>query len=116
MIDFSQFEINHAFLFLKCPSTLIFVFNFKIMPLYNETIGIDKDVEQEWLHWMKSVYMPAMMGTGMFSDSKIYRIQHDNDDGTLSYSVQYFSPSIENIQKYLDVYAQIGRASCRERV
>jgi len=75
------------------------------MLLYNETIGIDRDVEQEWLLWMKSVYMPAMMGTGMFSDSKIYKIQHDNDDGTLSYSVQYFSPSIENIQKYLDVYA-----------
>ena len=77
------------------------------MLLYNETIGIDKDVEQEWLQWMRSVYMPAMMNTGMFSDSKIYRILHDNDDGTISYSTQYFSPTIEHIQKYLDVHAPI---------
>src|SRR6185503_9323109 len=79
----------------------------EIMLLYNETIGIDRDVEQEWLHWMKSVYMPAMMGTGMFSDSKIYRIQHDNDDGTLSYSVQYFSPSLQNLHTYPTLHAPL---------
>jgi len=75
------------------------------MLLYNETIGIDKDIEQQWLQWMKEIYIPGMINTGMFSDSKMYRILHDNEDGTISYSVQYFSPSIEHIQKYLDEFA-----------
>jgi hypothetical protein len=75
------------------------------MLLYNETIGIDKDIEAQWLLWMKEEYLPAMMNTGMFNDSKIYRILHDNEDGTISYSVQYFSPTIEHIQKYLDTFA-----------
>lgn len=75
------------------------------MLLYNETIGIDKDIEPTWVQWMKEKYIPAMMNTGMFSDSKIYRILHDNEDGTLSYSIQFFSPSIEHIQKYLDEFA-----------
>lgn len=75
------------------------------MLLYNETIGIDKDIEQPWLQWMKQTYLPGMMATGMFTDSKIYRILHDNEDGTISYSIQYFSQSIEHIQRYLDEFA-----------
>lgn len=75
------------------------------MLLYNETIGIDKDIEHVWLQWMKDTYLPSMMATKMFLDSKIFRILHDNEDGTISYSVQYFSPSIEHIQRYLDEFA-----------
>ena len=75
------------------------------MLLYNETIGIDKEIENEWLNWMKNIYMPLMMSTGLFTDSKIYRVLHDNDDNSVSYSVQYFSNSIENVQLYLDLYA-----------
>ncbi len=75
------------------------------MLLYNETIGIDKDIEQSWLQWMQEIYLPSMMATGMFLDSKIYRILHDQEDGTISYSIQYFSPSIEHVQKYLDEFA-----------
>jgi hypothetical protein len=75
------------------------------MLLYNETIGIDKDIEQRWLQWMKENYIPAMINTGMFSDAKIYRILHENEDGTISYSIQFFSPTIEHIQKYLDEFA-----------
>jgi hypothetical protein len=75
------------------------------MLLYNETVGIDKDVEQEWLLWMHETYIPAMMGTGMFVDSKLYKVLHDNDDGGISYSAQYFASSIEKIQQYLDEFA-----------
>jgi hypothetical protein len=74
------------------------------MLLYNETIGIDKDIENEWLNWMKNIYMPLMMSTGLFTDSKIYRVLHD-EENSVSYSVQYFSASIENVQQYLDLYA-----------
>jgi len=75
------------------------------MLLYNETIGIDKEIEHEWLVWMRETYLPAMMNTGAFIDSKIYRILHENEDGTISYSVQYFASSIEQIQQYLEVFA-----------
>jgi hypothetical protein len=75
------------------------------MLLYNETIGIDKDIEQAWLMWMKSFYVPLIMSTSLFSEIKIYKVLHDNDDGNVSYSVQCFSPSIEQIQQYLDIYA-----------
>jgi hypothetical protein len=75
------------------------------MFLFNETIGIDKAVEQEWLSWMKEQHIPAVMNTHMFTGSKIYKVLHDNEDETVSYSVQYFAASIDNVQQYLDVFA-----------
>ncbi len=36
------------------------------MILYNVTVGIDSDVEQEWIHWMLEEHIPKVMGTKMF--------------------------------------------------
>jgi hypothetical protein len=75
------------------------------MLLYNVTVGVDKDIESEWLHWMKGTHIPNVLGTGMFVSHKMYKVLHDQDDGTISYSIQYFAKSIEHIQQYLDVFA-----------
>jgi hypothetical protein len=75
------------------------------MYLFNETVGIDQHVEAEWLDWMKSVHIPDVMMSGMFTGYKMYRILHVGEEGTVSYSVQYFSGSIEEVKRYLDEFA-----------
>lgn len=75
------------------------------MFLYNVTIGIDGDVEQEWLRWMKETHIPDVLGTGMFISYKMYKVLHENNDGSVSYSVQYFANSIENVVQYLEVFS-----------
>lgn len=75
------------------------------MLLYNVTVGIDKDAEQEWLRYMKQKHIPDVMKTGMFLSWKMFKVLHDAEDGTISYSVQYFASSIEQVQQYLDVFA-----------
>ncbi|MBL7859173.1 MAG: DUF4286 family protein [Cyclobacteriaceae bacterium] len=85
------------------------------MLLYNVTIGIDKDVEEEWLHWMKTRHIPDVMNTGMFLDSKIYKVLHDHEEETTSYSVQYFVETIQHMQQYLALHAPALMAEHRER-
>jgi hypothetical protein len=75
------------------------------MLLYNVTVGIDKDVELEWLQWMKQHHIPNVLQTGMFIEAKIFKVLHDQEDGTTSYSVQYFARSIDEVQQYLEVFA-----------
>jgi hypothetical protein len=75
------------------------------MFLYNVTVGVDKDIEAEWLQWMKQTHIPDVLKTGMFISSKIYKVLHDQDDGTVSYSVQYFAKSIDEVQQYLEIFA-----------
>lgn len=75
------------------------------MLLYNVTVGIDKAHEKEWLQYMKTKHIPDVLKTGMFVSGKIYKVLHDNEDDTVSYSVQYFSKSINEVQRYLEEFA-----------
>lgn len=75
------------------------------MFLYNVTVGIDADIEQEWVLWMKTTHIPDVLKTGLFVDYKFYKVLHDNSDGSISYSVQYFATSIENVVLYLEKLA-----------
>jgi hypothetical protein len=74
------------------------------MYLYNVTIGIDKESESEWLDYMRNTYIPDVMATGMFTQARMYRVLHDNEDNTTSYSVQYLTTSIEKVQQFLEQY------------
>ena len=85
------------------------------MLLYNVTVGIDKGVEQEWLQWMKTEHMLDVLNTGMFKQAKIYRILHETEEDTVSYSVQYFAESINDVQRYLDEFAPSLRAEVDKR-
>jgi hypothetical protein len=85
------------------------------MMLFNETVGVDKDIEQEWLHWMQQKHIPEVLNTGMFISAKIYKVLHDQDDGTVSYSIQYFAESIDHIQQFLEVFAPVLVAEHRQK-
>jgi hypothetical protein len=83
--------------------------------LYNVTIGVDQDIEQDWLQWMREVHIPDVLRTGMFTEYKMYKVLHDNNDGTISYSIQYFATSLENVLQYLEVFAPALVESHREK-
>lgn len=75
------------------------------MILYNVTVGIDEDVEEEWLAWMIQIHIPEVMATEMFKDFEVYKIISEEKPGTSSYSIQYFAESMNEIQYYLSEYA-----------
>ncbi len=75
------------------------------MLLYNVTFGIDKQIEDEWISWMKANYIPAMMETGLFTEYKMYKVLTHDDEGSVSYSVQCFSNTIDQVLQYLNDFA-----------
>lgn len=85
------------------------------MLLYNVTIGIDKSVEQEWLHWMKSEHMLDVLNTKMFVSAKIYKVLHESEEDTVSYSTQYFAESLDHVEKYLEKFAPGLREEANKR-
>jgi hypothetical protein len=70
-------------------------------------VGIDKDSETEWLQYIRKKHIPAVLNTGMFVNAKMYKVLHDQDDGTISYSIQYFAETIDQFQQYLEVFAPV---------
>jgi hypothetical protein len=75
------------------------------MILYNVTVNIEKDAESDWVIWMKEIHIPDVLATGMFIENKFYKILHDSEDGSVNYSVQYFTDSMEKIMEYQNTFA-----------
>jgi hypothetical protein len=73
------------------------------MILFNETFGIDPEIEIEWLHWMRHTHIPAIMQTGLFVEFKIFKVLGGEEQGSVSYSVQFFATTIDQVVEYLHV-------------
>lgn len=74
------------------------------MILYNVTVSIDPQVAEEWLDWMRSKHIGDVMATGCFTECRISRIQGE-EEGGLTYSIMYFSPSQEMYDRYQQEHA-----------
>ncbi len=74
------------------------------MILYNITVNIDHQIEQEWLQWMKEVHIPEVMATNMFVENKVFKLLVEEEQGT-TYSFQYFAKSMKEIDQYQSEFA-----------
>jgi hypothetical protein len=75
------------------------------MILYNVTVAVDKEIEQEWLIWMKNAHIPEVMETNQFESFKFFKVMNTEDPKSSSYSVQYFADGMNNIQMYMAAFA-----------
>ena len=76
------------------------------MILYNVTVNIDDSVHDEWLEWMRSKHIPDVLSTGLFTESKLYRIRTENEEEGNTYSIQYFLRSMDDYKIYQKEYAE----------
>lgn len=85
------------------------------MILYNITINVSADIEQDFIQWMKDVHIPEIMETGIFYDFKFLRLLHDSDDGSINYATQYFTDTIEQMMEYEKHHAPALRSKTQAR-
>ena len=85
------------------------------MILYNETIKIEGSIHEEWLAWMKTVQVPEIMATGKFSEHRICRLLHDDEDDGVTYAIQYYSPDMETFRSYQQEDAALFQRKHMER-
>jgi hypothetical protein len=74
------------------------------MVLYNVTVSIDREIESDWLAWMRKTHIPQVMETGCFLECRISKIQGEEDGGS-AYSCLYLAPSSEKLDEYHARYA-----------
>lgn len=76
------------------------------MILYNVTVSLDEKIEKEWKEWMLNEHIPAVMDTGLFVKRKIFVLLSHEQEGAITYAIQYFAETIEKVQEYQDKYAE----------
>ena len=75
------------------------------MLLYNVTVKINRDAEQEWLEWMKKIHIPDVMNTGQFTGSHICKLLDQPEDDDSTYVIQYRCENREKFEWYLKTFA-----------
>jgi hypothetical protein len=85
------------------------------MIIYNVTIKVLPEINERWLQWMKEEHIPEIMATGLFHDYRICRLLEQDDQEGPTYTVQYFTDTLENYQTYLQEYAPLLRQKSFDR-
>lgn len=75
------------------------------MIIYNVTIKLNADLQEDWLSWMKEIHIPDVINTNLFTSHRICKILHDDQDGGVTFAIQYFCPTMEKFQKYQEEHA-----------
>ena len=70
------------------------------MILYNVTVNLDEDIEEEWLYWITTNHIPDILATGCFKEGKIYKVLTPEPDEGVTYSILYLSENLEDFEKY----------------
>ncbi len=79
------------------------------MILYNVTIKIDRDAEEEWLEWMKSKHIPDILATRQFISSHICKLLDQPPDDDSTYVIQYRCKNREQYDTYMEKFAAAFR-------
>ena len=85
------------------------------MILYNVTVNIDPEVQEDWLDWMKKTHIPDVLNTGLFIDNRFLRVLNTEEGEGFTYSIQYLMESMEHYETYKAQYAPALQASHNER-
>ena len=73
------------------------------MIIYTVTVIIKKDVESDWLLWMKEIHIPHVMNTGYFFDWQIQKLILPEDaHDEITYIINYHAQSFEKYQQYVE--------------
>jgi hypothetical protein len=75
------------------------------MILYNITFNIEPEIQQDWITWMKEKYFPYVLTTKLFFDVRMFRLLNEIENQGLTYTVQFFSDSLEKVNTYLEEFA-----------
>ena len=70
-----------------------------MMIIYNVTVSIEYDVQDEWLQWMKLVHIPEVLATGKFMECRMSKILAEEEGGA-AYSIQYLCENKETLESY----------------
>lgn len=85
------------------------------MIVYNITIKILAEIEQEWLAWQKEDHIPGIMSTGKFTGYKFFRLLDQDEEDGLTFVIQYFANSRKDYDDYIEKDAPALRDEAMKR-
>jgi hypothetical protein len=79
------------------------------MIVYNIPCKVDPAIAKNWLIWQLEEHIPEVMATRLFDDFKVHRLLEQNDEDGPTYTIQYFTNSMDRYQQYIKNHAPLLR-------
>ena len=79
------------------------------MIVYNITCKVQHAIAKDWLTWQLEEHIPEVMATKLFDDFKVHRLLEQDDAEGPTYTIQYFTNSMDRYQQYIKMYAPLLR-------
>jgi hypothetical protein len=70
------------------------------MIIYNVTVNVNEEIQEDWLRWMNQEHIPDVLQTGCFLDARISRLLQIEEMGGITYSIQYSLESEDQLERY----------------
>ncbi len=70
------------------------------MIIYNVTVNIDESIHEEWFTWMRQKHINEVLSTGKFFKALFVQVLVEEEMGGITYSVQYFAESKQQLDSY----------------
>ncbi|MCC5943875.1 MAG: DUF4286 family protein [Bernardetiaceae bacterium] len=86
------------------------------MFLYNVTVNIDENIENEWIEWMRNVHIPDVMATGCFTSARMSQLLGEVAEASgPTYAIQYVYPDEATLERYQKEFAPKLQAAHTKR-
>jgi hypothetical protein len=73
--------------------------------VYNSTIKVRWEILEDWLAWQLEEQIPAVLGTSLFDDYRVYRLLEQEEEEGPTFVVQYFTSSLERYRQFMLEFA-----------
>ena len=75
------------------------------MLLYNVTYNIEHAAHDEWIEWMKTTHVAAVLATNLPIGNRIFKLLTEIDQGGVTYTFQFFFADMEDYNTYVNDYS-----------
>ena len=69
------------------------------MIIYNVTTNIHESVHDQWMKWMQTKHINDVLATGKFTSARMVKVLVE-EEGSVTYSIQYTTESKEKLERY----------------
>lgn len=85
------------------------------MILYNTTYSVAVEAGSDWLHWMKTAQLPAIMDTNLPVGHRVLQLLTEIDNGGVTYSVQLDFSTMADYETYQTQHANAMERQIQHR-
>ena len=83
--------------------------------IYNETVSVDSDIENQWLEWVRQTYLPECLKTGCFTGARFTKVRSHRQPGSTSYSIQFWCEEDRLLEQFKNIHEKKFRKMAREK-